>query len=60
MLGGYWYMTCQTISNSAAILAEDFQMVSFLLFAMQINVSLFKIYERVLFCLTLRLKFPYQ
>ncbi|KAG4065698.1 hypothetical protein HA402_012376 [Bradysia odoriphaga] len=25
MMGGYWYMSCQTISHSAGILADDFQ-----------------------------------
>ncbi|XP_053671307.1 uncharacterized protein LOC128721566 [Anopheles nili] len=25
MMGGYWYMTCETLSTTAKILAEDFQ-----------------------------------
>lgn len=28
MMGGYWYLACETLSTTANVLAEDFQMVS--------------------------------
>lgn len=30
MVGAYWYLACETLSESATILADDFQRVSFL------------------------------